>query len=110
MTREKIAAIAWLMLASLLIGASIGTAARAGAEPDRDILHYVADTATAVCDTLDDYPSQGGLTGIATAIMEDTGFSPYDTGRIIALAVTVECPRHIPLLQRITTTDRWDQI
>jgi hypothetical protein len=69
----------------------------ANAEP---IDNYAAINAGRICATLDDYPTIAGVTGVLQAVMEDSGFGPYDAGRTVATAVMASCPEHLPVLQR----------
>jgi hypothetical protein len=64
------------------------------------VSNYAAIVAPAVCTTLDTYPTVAGVTGVLAGVVEDSGFSYYDAGQIVATAVIDECPRHLPLLQK----------
>lgn len=81
----------------LLAGSMVGFAARANAEPYED---YAAINAGPICATLDSYPTVGGVVGVVQGVIEDSGLSPYDAGRAIGVAVSVWCPRNLPVLQR----------
>lgn len=96
--REKVGPVVMLLLTSLLIGASIGFASRAGAEPSDTALEYAQDNAWRICLVLDDYPSFAGITGIGEAIHEE-GLSYYDAGQAIALSVYGVCPEHTGLIK-----------
>jgi hypothetical protein len=61
---------------------------------------YAAINAGRVCATLDDFPSVAGVTGVVQGVMEDGGFTPYDAGRIVGMAVMGWCPEHLPELRR----------
>lgn len=78
-------------------------AAPAHADPDV-VSNYAAYNAGRVCRTLDSYPTLPGVAGVLDGIQSDTGFSDYNTGRVIALAVTANCPWHWPLLKRFAYT------
>lgn len=62
--------------------------------------NYAAINAGPICETLDDYPTIAGVTGVLQGVMDDSGFSPYDAGRTIATAVVGWCPRNLPVLER----------
>lgn len=90
---------AFLLLALFgwLTAAALFTAGVAKADPITD---YATTNADAVCSTLHDYPTVDGVTGILAAVIEHSGFSPYQAGRTVAMAVTLECPQYIPILQK----------
>lgn len=96
MLREKVVPVAWLLSAAVLVGGSVGLAARANATPALD---YAVTHAQKVCRTLDKYPSFAGIEGIADAIVKETGFGYYDAGMVIGLSVNNVCPEYIPLIQ-----------
>lgn len=93
--RERGGPVGTLMVAALIVGSSIGFAARADASPATDA--YAAQYGTVICQVIDDYPTIGGLTGVLQGVM-DHGFSAYDSGVAVATAVWDYCPRHLPLL------------
>lgn len=96
--REKGSPIATLMLASVIIGGSIGLSARAGADPITDrALDYTDDHAAAVCLTLDRYPTIAGIQGIGLAIVKD-GLTYREAGQVIGMSVLQVCPSHTPEL------------
>ncbi|BBU22133.1 hypothetical protein [Mycobacterium xenopi] len=97
MIRNTVMPLAWLMLASVIIGAAIAFASPAHADP---VSNYAEISAGPICSTLDSYPSLAGLSGVFRAVEEDSGFGPYDAGRIVAMAVIDHCPRHLALLRR----------
>lgn len=97
MIRNTVMPLAWLMLASVIIGAAIAFASPAHADP---VSNYAEISAGPICSTLDSYPSLAGVSGVAAAIEEDAGFSAYDAGRVIAMAVIDYCPRHLGLLRQ----------
>jgi len=76
-------------------------AAPANAEPDPsvEVLEYAAKAEGAVCRTISKYPTIFGVRGILDAI-EDEGFTPYEAGEIVALAVTDSCPQFVPVLEK----------
>lgn len=92
--RRSLAAIAF---GGLLAAGSVTVATPAHADP---VENYAALNAGAVCSTLDEFPTVAGVTGVVQGVMEDSGFSPYDAGRVVATAVLASCPAHITELQR----------
>lgn len=89
-------------IGAVLAGAVLGTGiARADGELDPVEVAYVkAYGASAVCPTIDAYPSEAGVTGVWQAIVED-GFYPDAAVDIINASVAVYCPRHWGLLEYI---------
>lgn len=83
---------------SLLTAAAMLWASPAHADPDRATLAYADVFADAVCQTLDDYPTQVGVQGVMDAIHDD-GLTWRQSGYVIVLAVTQVCPRHTALLE-----------
>lgn len=53
--------------------------------------------ASAICPTLDDYPSTSGVLGVTDGIISD-GFSADNAVDVLNVAVWEYCPRHWPLL------------
>jgi hypothetical protein len=78
----------------------LATPAKADGMLSTDEQVYVEMYGAAVCMTLDNYPTYGGVMGIAQAIQED-GFAPDDAVDIINAAVSVQCDQYWPLLQAI---------
>lgn len=99
MARGDRAAIAWAMIGSALFGACfyLASPARADGYLDMDETVYVQAFAGAVCATLDDYPSLGGVMGVVAAIEED-GFAADDAVDIVNSSVANNCEQHWPLL------------
>jgi hypothetical protein len=89
------------MVASVLIGGSIGMAARAHADPASDA--YAEKYAGAVCATLDDYPTYAGIQGVVIGIHND-GLSWYQSGEVLGTAVFNVCPRHADLVKSWANT------
>lgn len=50
-----------------------------------------------VCSVLDDYPNNSGVLGIGLALA-DEGYTGYEAGEIISLAVINVCPEYVPLM------------
>jgi hypothetical protein len=83
-------------LGAMLAGATLGTGI-AKADP---VGEYATIAAPAVCQTLDQFPTIAGVSGVVQGIMDDTGFTAYDAGLIIGASVYGLCPRHIGLIER----------
>lgn len=99
----------------LLIAAGLGALLVAGtgvAKADGVLSNaekaYVQAYHNAICWTLDDYPSVGGVMGIASVIIDD-GFSGDDAADIVNASVAGWCPRHWPLLVAIGEAARGQQ-
>jgi hypothetical protein len=59
---------------------------------------YGSAHAADVCSVLTDYPSVGGILGIAQGITQRDGLSPYQAGEAVGTAVYKSCPQFVPLL------------
>jgi hypothetical protein len=93
----------WALAAAVILGASLGLAARANADGVLDtaeIRYIEAYGASAICPVLDEFPSKAGVFGVAEGIVDD-GFSPDNAVDIINTAVWEYCPRHWSLLEGI---------
>ena len=90
-----------LVTGAVLTAGITAFAAPAHAEPDPsiEVLEYAARAEGAVCSTISKYPTIFGVRGILEAI-EDVGFTPYEAGEIVALAVTDSCPQFVPVLEK----------
>lgn len=62
--------------------------------------NYADKSYTAICSTIADYPSPGGVLGLVQGVMDDSGFSAYDAGRVVGMAVAEYCPEHLPSVRR----------
>jgi len=93
-------AVALLMALMAALGCAVllASAPHAKADTDSMVYAYAATYGTAVCETLDDYPSFDGIIGIASAIAED-GLTMRQAGAVIALSANEICPRHISLVK-----------
>lgn len=103
MSRGDRSAVALLMAASALLGAAtyFASPARADGTIDADEQAYVEMYGeTAICPTIAEYPSVGGVMGIAEAITED-GYSPDSSVDIINASVSAYCDEYWPLLKAI---------
>ncbi len=89
---------------SLLVGVFMFPATavmvQAGSAQATPVENYAADAGTVVCDVLDDYPTVAGVSGVVAGVMNDSGFTAYDSGAVVAEAVMLFCPYHVPLLRR----------
>lgn len=99
--KEKAGPVGTLFLASVIIGASIGAAARAHADPAADA--YAEKYGLVVCNVLDKYPTFAGITGIAQGIHND-GLSYYQAGNVIGESVSNLCPQYVGLLKAYVKT------
>ena len=88
-----------LVTGAVLTAGITALAAPANAEPSTEVLEYAALAEGAVCRTLSDYPTIYGVRGILQAIGEE-GFTPYEAGEVVAMAVVYACPQFIPVLER----------
>jgi len=79
-----------------LVVFGLALAPEAHADPVYD---YADIVAPAVCDTLDGFPNASGVMGTIEAIEEDSGFGPYDAGRVVGYSVANYCPRHLAMIQ-----------
>lgn len=64
------------------------------------VYRYAISAEYAVCTTLSEYPTFGGVTGVGLAIVNDSGFTYGEAGEVLAIAVLDGCPEYGPLLQR----------
>jgi hypothetical protein len=93
-------ALVALALGGLLAAGATGIARADGELDPVEVAYVQAYGASAVCPTIDAYPSEAGVTGVWQAIVED-GFYPDSAVDIINASVAVYCPRHWGLLVRI---------
>jgi hypothetical protein len=83
-----------------LAGAGVGLGvANAAPSSDTEYAYVITYGRTAVCPTLDTYPTFPGVEGVLMGILDD-GFTPYQAGEILALSVSRYCIRHMPLILR----------
>ena len=69
----------------------------------------VAVYAVGVCGALDDEASVATVVGLGLALGSE-GYSGYDAGQIIALAVMTRCPEYEPVLRRFAEIFAEDQV
>lgn len=100
MIREKLIPSAWLLLACLMIGAALGAACRAGADPTDPAEAFTAQHAADVCLALDTAPTLTGVTMVMRGIANGSDLTDFEVGEVIGLAAKYVCPHHIPLLRR----------
>lgn len=93
-------AVALLMILMAAFGCIVMmlSTPQAKADPDSMVYAYAATFGSAVCETLDSYPSFGGIYGIADSITDD-GLTFYQAGQVIAVSVMEICPRHTALVK-----------
>ena len=91
---SRVVPVLWLLLASVLIGGSVGLAARASADPTG----YTIANAGTICAVLDETPTFGGVTGLMAAVIADGGFTVDEAAEVVVEAVWNLCPRHRDLL------------
>ena len=92
-------AVALLMIVMAAFGVIVMllSTPQAKADPDSMVYAYAASFGGAVCETLDAYPSFGGIYGIADSIADD-GLTYHQAGQVIAMSVMEICPRHTALV------------
>ncbi len=92
-------AVALLMIVMAAFGVIVMllSTPSAKADPDSMVYAYAATFGSAVCETLDSYPSFGGIYGIADSITDD-GLTYHQAGQVIAMSVMEICPRHTALV------------
>lgn len=94
-----------LFLVSLGFGAVMTAGAVGVARADGTLsgpeLRFVLDNgATVICPTLDEFPSEGGVLGVLTVILE-RGFAPDDAADIVNASVATFCPEYRGLLDTV---------
>jgi hypothetical protein len=87
-----------LLVASALIGGSIGMAARAHADPE-SVESYAFRNATAICSMLGQDDSDAGVTAVALKLFA-AGVDPKQAGTVLLLAVQNVCPSEMDALLR----------
>lgn len=93
--------LALMAVGAVTAGAVLGTGvARADGYITPTEARYIAVNGHVVCDVLDDYPSEAGVTGIMQAIVSD-GFSADSSADIVNASVLENCPRFWVLLVEI---------
>lgn len=64
------------------------------------LIDYTITYGPVACNVLDEHPTVGGLQGVMNGVMEHGGWSAYESGQIVGLAVYEFCPEYSPLLDR----------
>ena len=86
---------AGIITGALIVAGTIVAAPGRADVTQRDVAIY----AVAVCGALDDDPSVATVVGLGLGLGSE-GYSGYDAGQIIALAVMSRCPEYEPVLRR----------
>lgn len=99
---EKLFPVVWLLLAAVIVGASIGFAVRANADP---VANYADRNAAVICQVFDkhheQYPPVEIVVAAVDAITEDGLWHWFDAWRVLGLAVQDQCPRHYAAVVRV---------
>lgn len=101
-------AVACLMLVLAALGCAVLILATPKAKADDvepAVVAYAALYGGIVCDVLDQHPTVSGVAGVADGITEESGFTQFQAGEVIGLAVTDTCPRHLGLIRRFIATN-----
>jgi hypothetical protein len=98
-------AVALLVVTLTILGWLFATVYAPAAKADdwTVVYAYAATYGGAVCETLDSYPSFGGIYGIADSITDD-GLTYHQAGQVIAMSVMEICPRHTALITSFATS------
>jgi hypothetical protein len=89
-------AVGAFLTAAILFGAGVSRA---------DVLDdYAVTVSPVICTELDNDPTFHGIEVVAQSVVEAEDFTYQQAGRIIAVAVTTTCVRHVPLLQQFVAT------
>ena len=78
--------LAWVAVSGAILGGALWFSVPAHADTTDQI----------ICTTLDEYPTVGGVLGVALGLMDDGGYSAYAAGQKIAAAAITTCPEHLP--------------
>lgn len=92
--REKAGPVGTLLLASVIIGSSIGFAARAHADPE-SVNDYTLRNASAICAFLGQDDSDAGIEEVLQKLWV-AGVQPFQSGEVLYQAVHNICPAHEP--------------
>jgi hypothetical protein len=98
-------AVALLVVTLTILGWLFATVYAPAAKADdwTVVYAYAATYGGAVCETLDSYPSFGGIYGIADSTADD-GLTYHQAGQVIAMSVMEICPRHTALITSFATS------
>lgn len=87
--------------AGVIIGSalyfSVPANADSGVQPY--VSRYALPSGPAMCEVLDEYPSVSCVSGVLRGIQDNSGFTTYQAGQVVAIGVESGCPRHLPLLR-----------
>lgn len=100
---NRVVPVLLLFMAAVIIGASVGFAARANAEPVAD---YTALNAGRVCATLDEHPTISAVVPLLQAVIGDSGFTVEQAAEVVVDSVVEVCPWHMPLLRRFVEANK----
>lgn len=84
-----------ILFVGLVAGGLLAPEAHAGPAED-----YAVVNAGRVCAVIEAHPTVDGVTGVLAGVIADSGFSPYQAGRIVGMAVMMDCPEMLPVLQQ----------
>lgn len=87
-----------VQVAAAVTGAAVFLAAPASADVVDD---YATQTAAAICQVLDEWPTVIGVMGLGEAITEQSDLTPMQAGEAIGIAVARVCPRHTGLMEAV---------
>ena len=85
-----------MILKLAAVATAVALAAPAHADPD--LRGYALAIAPSVCLTIGRH-GQDGIIATADAIEGETGWSEYQAGQVIAIAVYAYCPQFVPVLR-----------
>lgn len=103
--RSDIHALSWLAAAMAIFGYALWGSSTAHADDQLANLSHVqfAYVETfgqgVICDTIDTYPTIGGVKGVQLAVMDD-GFTEGEAQSIISVATQSFCPGHFQLIKK----------
>lgn len=97
MTKKTGRVLAVASVAGWMAAAVVFTAGPADADTGTE---YGENNWQAICLTLDEHPTVGGVIGVAQAIVADGPMSFYQAGEALGWAVYLHCPRHAATLDR----------
>ena len=96
---------AGIMTGALIVAGTIVAAPGKADVTSNDVAKY----AVAVCGALDEDASVATVVALGLAL-GDQGYSGYDSGTIIGLAVMTRCPEYEPVLRRFAEIFAEDQV
>jgi len=86
-----------MILKLAAVATAVALAAPAHADPD--LRGYALAIAPSVCLTIGRH-GQDGIIATADAIEGETGWSEYQAGQVIGIAVYAYCPQFVPVLKQ----------